>query len=614
MICDSPLLAEELVSSALDSLKHRGPDNCGLKVLADQPCILGHTRLAILDLGETAAQPMSSEEERFWITFNGEIYNFHELRERLRSEGVVFSSTGDTEVLLKSCVTWGVDKTLQIIHGMFAFALVDQMRGTVILARDRFGEKPLYFRITDGSLTFGSEIRSLHHPNITRVIDKTSIAEYLKFQYCPSPRTGLEDIESVPAGHYLEVPISNYIERVDIKDVCYFDPVSVALQARKHRFRGSLAEASLEFLSLFDDIIGRQMLSDVPLGAFLSGGVDSTLVAASMAKVHSGQVETFSIGFADSGFDESFVSREVAGFLGTRHTEFVVTESDALSVIPLLPEVALSGDGGDELFGGYNRYFLGSTAWRYLSKIPKPLRASSSDLLGRVSSKQLDRLGRAISFDGRRIFDGHLAARKTKMMALLDSDQISDLYDGVVSHCITEVDGATPNARWLSPLPAAFEPAEKMMLWDIQSYLCGDILTKVDRAAMANSLETRVPFLDPTLFEFAWSLPLDFKISGRKGKIILKEALSQRVPRDLWDRPKRGFAVPLASWLRNGLKDWAEDLLFESSPYTRLFDNLRLKLMWAEHQSEQANHQDILWSVLMLKMWLNHWTPTIQSR
>jgi asparagine synthase (glutamine-hydrolysing) len=640
MVQGSPHLAEMFASSAIGSLKHRGPDGSGLEHLPSQPCIVGHTRLAILDLGDAASQPMSDGDKRFWITFNGEIYNFRELREQLESEGRVFSSTGDTEVLLQACTAWGIDRTVRNVRGMFAFALVDQAKGTVTLARDRFGEKPLYFRITDGTLLFGSEIKALLAPNMQHVLDDTAVSDFLELQYCPSPETCLEDVEMVRPGHYVEIPISSHIRRADVSEVCFFDVASVAMHAKQRAFSGSLEEASGEFLSLLDETVARQMLSDVPLGAFLSGGIDSSLVASSMAKVHNGRVATFSIGFADSDFDESHLAREVAHHLGTRHTEFVVTESDALSVIPLLPQiyddpfadssaiptyllskltrehvtVALSGDGGDELFGGYNRYFLGRGAWQLLSKVPRPLRRSTSGLLGSLSSGQLDRLGQVVSFGGRKLFDGRLSARTKKIQAVLDSNEISDLYTRIVRHRIPGLDDISRQNRWLPTSPAGLDPAEMMMLWDVQTYLCGDILTKVDRAAMANSLETRVPFLDYDLFEFAWSLPLNLKVSGSQGKLVLKEALSQRVPREIWERPKRGFAIPLADWLRAGLKEWAEDLLFESSPYERLFDRLQLKTMWIEHQSGDINHQDLLWTVLMLKMWLNYWTPVIQSR
>ncbi len=625
---------DDLMTRGLASLSHRGPDGSGWISLSSMPVVLGHTRLAIIDLQETSAQPMVNAEGNCWLTFNGEIYNFREIRQALEEEGCEFRTSGDTEVLLEALTSWGIARTLEAVRGMFAFAFADSRTKSVTLARDRFGEKPLFLALDHGSVRFASEIKALAATGLPLSLDKDAAEAFLSLSYSPLPRTTSCEVFAVEPGSFVEIPTSPVIRAEDLRSTRYFDCRSVASASMKRGFQGDLVAAVNEFHSVFDQSVRRQMVSDVPLGAFLSGGIDSSLVVASMMRSSSSIVRSFSIGFAESDFNEADVAGDVARALGTEHTEFVVSESDALEVISKLPTVyddpfgdssaiptyllsqltkqyvtvALSGDGGDELFAGYNRYFLGTRAWRTLSHVPRFARRSLAGIFASIPATQLDQLGRITSGGGKRIFDGRLSARRSKILALLRAEQLEDLYAEVVSHHSGLDLRNFQLVEWLPASPEGLSPAEMMMLWDTQTYLPGDILTKVDRAAMAHSLETRVPFLDSDVFEFAWSLPLDMKVRDGQGKFILKEALADRVPRQIWDRPKRGFAVPLAAWLRGGLKEWAEGVLFEPSSCDEIIKNDRLKALWDEHQNGSTNNQDILWNMLMLRMWLREWT------
>jgi asparagine synthase (glutamine-hydrolysing) len=438
-------------------------------------------------------------------------------------------------------------------------------------------------------------------------------------------------------GELIQIRLSDNIKPTDLSPVCYYNVEQIAIQARNTPYTGTFSQATERFTELLENSVAQQLVSDVPLGAFLSGGIDSSLVVASMAKLSKSPVLTFSIGFEEDSFNEAQHAREVAAHLGTNHTEFIVTDAEALAVIPklarhfddpfgdsseiptlLLTEltrrhvtVALSGDGGDELFGGYNRYFIGANLWSKVGRIPQPVRRGGSRVLRGMSSQRLDQVGRAVSMKGRYFFDGRLSARATKLAALLDLNRLDEVYKAVVSHWTDDIVIGT---RWLDSAidqMDSLSPAEQMMILDTQRYLPSDILVKVDRASMANSLETRVPFLDPDLFEFAWSLPLEYKIKGREGKVISKAALEKMVPRQLWDRPKKGFAIPLEKWLKHGLRDWAEELLLDQSIAPGLLDNNAVMNCWAEHQNGENNNQDRLWDVLMLKMWIKEWATVV---
>ena len=636
LVATQPNIAHQALVSATEALKHRGPDGNRVELFSDVLCGLGHTRLSILDLHDTAAQPMRDATKRFSITFNGEIYNYQSLRSCLIAEGFTFTSTGDTEVLLRACIHWGVEETLHRVRGMFAFGFIDHDANMLTLARDRFGEKPLYYGIQGGSLSFGSEVKAVLPFLQDAALDPTAIAGFLRYQYCPAPTTAFQNIRQVLPGQFIQIRLSDHISPTDLSSICYYNVEQIAIQARNTPYTGTFSQATERFTELLENSVAQQLVSDVPLGAFLSGGIDSSLVVASMAKLSKSPVLTFSIGFEEDSFNEAQHAREVANHLGTTHTEFIVTDAEALAVIPklarhfddpfgdsseiptlLLTEltrrhvtVALSGDGGDELFGGYNRYFIGANLWSKVGHVPQPIRRGGSRILRAMSSERLDQVGRAVSINGRYFFDGRLSARASKLASLLDLNRLDEVYKAVVSHWTDDI---VISARWLDSAidhMGSLSPAEQMMILDTQRYLPSDILVKVDRASMANSLETRVPFLDPDLFEFAWSLPLEYKIKGREGKIISKAALEKMVPRQLWDRPKKGFAIPLEKWLKHGLRDWAEELLLDQSIAPGLLDNNAVMNCWTEHQNGESNNQDRLWDVLMLKMWIKEWvTP-----
>lgn len=616
--------------SAIKQLEHRGPDGKGVLHNPQSFMLLGHTRLSILDLTNSASQPMQDAEGNV-ITFNGEIYNYKDIRENHLDSTLAFSSSGDTEVLLKACVDLGIKKTLNLCRGMFAFAYLDNKSEFLFLARDRFGEKPLYYYVDDGTLVFASEIKAILEIVSPLEIDLDNIASFLRFQYSEPGKTAFASIRQVLPGHFLKIPVSSYITADQIEDATYWSPKEV-IQNRNINFDRTIEDSALEFLELLSSSVKSQLVSDVPIGAFLSGGIDSSLVVSLMKQHSESDVHSFSIGFDDRRFDESSHARAVADYIGTKHTEFIVSGNDVLELIPLLPRayddpfgdssqlptlllskltrehvtVALSGDGADELFGGYNRYFIGDTLWKKLKYIPSPLAHVASRLVRKTRPSVLDAIGGIVSLGGRVGFSGSLSTRAERLVSVLDSRKFEDFYTGLVSHWdIPPIKSAHQSHRTIDT-PRHLNEIEKMMYWDTTTYLPSDILTKVDRAAMSYSLETRAPFLTPEIFEFAWNLPIEQKVSSSAGKLVLKEALAQIIPSALWDRPKQGFGVPLGSWLRSELKEWAEDLL--SNPTgSEFLDHELLRIKWIEHTSNLRNWEYLLWDILMLKIWIRQW-------
>lgn len=626
-----PLLS---LRSMVQKINHRGPDNSDTWV-SEKSCVgLGHARLAILDLTDNGNQPFYSSCSRYVIVFNGEIYNHLRLRRFLESKyNIVWRGNSDTETLIEMIAHEGVHAALNSIEGMFAFAVWDVADEKLILARDRFGEKPLYWTSSEHAFVFGSELRVLNNPKFSsKKLSKTAVNLYMRNGAIPAPYTIYDDIHKLKPGNLLSVDLKNL--KVDVAP--YWEPKAVYLSAKKDLFAGSYNDALVDLNSLLSEKIVDQMLADVPLGSFLSGGIDSTLITAIMCENTVDTVKTFSIGFEDHRFDEAFYAKQVAKFLGTDHTEVYVNEKLALDVVPNLMNifdepfadssqiptylvsqiakqhvtVALSGDGGDELFGGYTRYTLSNRIWRYLSFFPLTVRRKLALALNKISPDMIEFLlgnmfKSKIDNIGEKVFKG---------AGLMDAADFNGLYSR-----LTNLSLGT-GSMLLSPetiysqcdidlLNEIEDVIQRMMIADVINYLPTDILTKVDRSAMAVSLETRAPFLNHCIYEFSASLPMDFKIQGSIGKVILRDLLYRKVPRELIERPKKGFAVPLASWLRGPLREWCESLLsIQSLKDVGVFDGPVVRSRWEEHLSGKYNWHNPLWNVLMLQDWLqkNH--------
>jgi asparagine synthase (glutamine-hydrolysing) len=619
----------EKMSCAIAS---RGPDDSGAWVSKPNGLALAQRRLAILDLSSAGAQPMCSPCERYVLVFNGEIYNHKDIRRKLESEGPPFNWQGnsDTETLLAGLRHWGVQRCLPKLIGMFAFALWDNLEKTLVLARDRMGEKPLYYGSMGDTFLFGSELKALReHPAWQGEVDRDVLALFLRFSFVPTPWSIYHGIFKLPPAHYLTIADQG---RSVGSPVCYWDLGKVAEDGVKHSI-GSESQLADELDLLLRDAVKRQMAADVPLGAFLSGGYDSTTVAALMQAQSERPVSTFSIGFHERGFDEAVNAKSIARHLGTEHTEMYVTPQEAMAVIPKLPAiydepfadvsqiptylvsqlarrqvtVSLSGDGGDELFCGYNRYVSGYEVWNKLRGLPQPVRQMFAFLLNHTSGSKLDKWQELLP---RQLQVSSLSDRVPKLADALLSQDGRSYYQALVSHTKNSdqlVLGAKEPKTWhgwkVQPdLPSL---QEKMMLWDMMTYLPDDILTKVDRASMAVSLEARVPLLDHRVVEFAWKVPISLKYRDGQGKWLLRQVLYRYVPRSLMERPKMGFSVPIEQWLRGPLCDWANTLLDESRLRNESYLNSTLiRKMWQEHLSGKRNWHRILWNVLMFQAWL----------
>jgi len=636
------------------SLAHRGPDAEGY--WTEGAVALGHRRLSILDLSDAGAQPMRSESGRYVIVFNGEIYNHLNMRRDLAVDGAAPDWRGhsDTETLLAGITHWGLDETLQRAKGMFTLALWDRSEKRLSLARDRMGEKPLYWGWAGQALVFGSELKALRaHPDCPRDVCRDALAQYLRFMYVPAPRSihpGLYKLEprtiltvdGAPPSTPPEEPIRPGGHHGSISIRRYWD-----LNADIEAGAQDQIEDEGDAVAALGEVLGkaaqREMISDVPLGAFLSGGVDSSAIVALMQAQSERPVQTFTIGFDEAAFDETPYAAAVAHHLGTEHTKLHVTDADARDVIPLLPDlydepfadssqiptylvcraarqhvtVALSGDGGDELFGGYNRYIRGTGLWKRLSKVPKPLRQVSGYAAQALPEKTWELIGGA--YNRLRPGSAGISGLGTKDHRLGErlrlTDSLDDLHRNMASTWIepeTVMAGnvSEPPSHLDDPLPAfgADDPAMRMMLQDMRSYMPDDILCKVDRAAMGVSLETRTPFLDPDVIALAARLPMAMKIRDGQGKWALRQVLYQHVPREMIERPKVGFAIPIGIWLRGPLRDWAEELLSpERLAKDGFFDPEIIRQTWAEHLSGRRDWSARIWTILMFKAWHAQW-------
>ena len=619
------------------ALMHRGPDSDGYWCDENAGIALGHRRLAVVDLTEAGHQPMLSTSSRYAIVFNGEIYNHGVLRKELEQTGMaqLWRGHSDTETLLAAFEAWGIEATLVRCQGMFAFAAWDTSNRTLTLGRDRVGEKPLYYGWQGNTFLFGSELKALKaHPAFTASIDRNAVVSLMRYSAIPAPHSIYKGIFKLPPGTLLTVSAAND----NAEPIPYWSAHSVVLEGIANPFRGSAQDAVNQLDALLKNAIGQQMVADVPLGAFLSGGVDSSTVVALMQTQSSRPVRTFTIGFHEQGYDEAIHAKAVARHLGTDHTELYVSAEQARDVIPQLPSVycepfsdssqiptflvsqlarqqvtvSLSGDGGDELFGGYTRYLLGDRLWRNLSYLPQSLRSGISKCLLSVPVSRWNAILQNFSpLLPASLRSGSPGDRLHKGAAVMALRSPGELYAALVSHWDPAeqlvIDASEPSTVLTdsSRQPQTDNAIHQMMAMDLVSYLPDDILTKVDRAAMSVSLETRVPLLDHRVAEFAWSLPLDYKIRDGVGKWPLREVLYKYVPRELIDRPKMGFGVPIGSWLRGPLRPWAEELLDESRLKREgFFNTVPIRRKWAEHLSGQRNWEYHLWDVLMFQAWL----------
>jgi asparagine synthase (glutamine-hydrolysing) len=623
----SPELAERLTAA----LAHRGPDASGH--LAPTPTLtFGHRRLSIIDLSPAGAQPMVSASGRFTIVFNGEVYNFAALRDQLQREAKAPTWRGgsDTEVMLAAIEAWGLDAALTRFIGMFAFALWDSAERRLHLVRDRLGVKPLYWTRTPTAFAFASELKALRVlPDFDTTLDRTALAGFLASNCVPGTRCIYRGTHKVPPGTVLTFSDWNAEPHL----TRYWDPAAIARRGQETRFAGSDDQAIEALDALLRDAIKLRMVADVPLGAFLSGGVDSSTVVALMQAQSSRPVHTFSIENETAAYDEGTAARAVARHLNTHHTPFTVTAKDALDVIPLLPRmfdepfsdssqiptylvsklarrdvtVALSGDGGDEIFGGYTRHLYAPRLGAASRFLPASVRHRLATAITSLSPDAWDTFFQY----GKPLLPPMRIAgiRMHKLAAALDADRPDGVYEVLASHWTKADRVLADDGAWPLPPPRTFtadtteDLAHEMMLRDLTGYLPDDILTKVDRASMAVSLEAREPLLDHRLVEFAWSLPLSMRVRGTTGKWILREVLARYVPRDVISGPKMGFGIPLGPWLRGPLRDWAESMLRPASLAEVGLDPSVIDTRWQEHLKGQRPWEHHLWDVLMLQAW-----------
>ena len=612
-----------------DALLHRGPDAGDVWTDAAAGIALGHRRLSIIDLSPAGAQPMVSSCGRFVVSYNGEVYNADALKPELEAAGRKFRGHCDTEVMVEGFAVWGIEATLKRLIGMFALALWDRQERALYLVRDRLGIKPMYWTETDGQLLFGSELKALRAvKDWTPALDRDAVAAYLRFAYVPGTRGIYQGVRQLATGTIL---VARADKPIEIREFWSMD--EVARKGQADRFAGSEDEAVQILDALLGDAVKRRMVADVPLGAFLSGGIDSSTVLALMQKSSNRPVRSFSIGFHEKGFDEAPHAARVAKHLGTDHTELYVAPGHALEVIPRLPEmydepfadasqiptflvaemtrqhvtVALSGDGGDELFAGYTRYFRSEAVRRVLDAVPQGARGLAAAAVKSVAPSTWSALGSwAMPQFGDRVHKlaGALAGTPADFYRLMVTHW--DNPDAIVRRGF-EPKGLLWDESLNTRVP---DPVERMQYLDTLTYLPDDILTKVDRASMAVSLETRVPLLDHRVVEFSWRLRPALKASAGIGKRVLRRVLDRYVPKSLIDRPKMGFGVPIDSWLRGPLKEWAENLLDERRLAAEdVFNPAPIRAKWREHLSGERNWQYPLWTVLIFQAWKERWLP-----
>lgn len=635
--------ADELgrtIKKMTDRLHHRGPDDSGIWNDVKNGIALGHRRLSIVDLSAHGHQPMSSACGRYVIAFNGEIYNYKNLKQELDSLNNKYNWRGhsDTEVLLAAISLWGLEKSVKELNGMFAFALWDKKTQVLSLARDRIGEKPLYYGWQKNTFLFGSELKALKaFPDWQAEIDRNALALYMRHNYIPAPYSIYQNIYKLTAGSILSLPLANIHKKNEAFTIKpYWSAKDVVEENINTPFLGSDKQAIIELDFLLTDAVKLRMEADVPLGTFLSGGFDSSLVTALMQKQSKSPIKTFSIGFHEAAYNEAQHAKKIANHLGTEHTELYVSPQQAVDVIPDLPflydepfadssqiptflvaqlakqhvTVSLSGDGGDELFCGYSRYFLAKDLWKKINIFPLKIRYFISTCIQSVPIQYWNYLFKTFSFLFKK-FPINSTDKLLKLTEILVAQDPEELYKGFVSHWkqpslvvkngIEYPSALTNKQNWIETT----DFTERMMHLDLISYLPDDILTKVDRATMGVGLESRIPLLDHRIVEFAWQLPHSMKNRNGQSKWLLRQVLYQYLPKEMMERPKMGFGVPINEWLKTSLRDWAEDLLDEKKLEEQgFFYPQPILEKWQEHLSGKRNWSYHLWDVLMFQAWL----------
>ena len=631
--------ARVTVRRMTDTLTHRGPDDQGIWIDEEVGICLGHRRLSVLDLSPQGHQPMSSADARYVIVYNGEIYNFMEMRRELEDSGEQFRGHSDTEVMLSSISRWGLVQALERFNGMFAFALWDRKERILHLGRDRMGEKPLYYGWLNKTFLFASELKALKiHPHFNTRINQDALKLYMQHLYVPAPFSIYEGIYKLPPGSLLTV----YSNESVSQPRPYWSLRSAAQNGVLDPFKGSETDVIEEFEALLKDSVKMRMVADVPLGAFLSGGIDSSIVVALMQSVSNRPVKTFSIGVHNEEYNEAQYAKEVARHLETDHTELYVTSTEAMDVIPKLPSlydepfcdssqiptylvcslarqqvtVSLSGDGGDELFHGYDRYMTAPDIWRKIGWIPQEMRKAAGYALTCLSPQTWNRLGKLFHVllpDKLSQFKlGDKIHKFSDILTVPDRETLY-LYLTALFWLWEKSDVVARNRSNFSP--SLMDRSEwklfqdfrlNMMFLDAMTFLPDDILVKLDRASMGVSLESRLPLLDHRVVEFAWRVPLSMKLRNSQGKWLLRQVLYKYVPKHLIERPKKGFGVPIENWLCGPLRDWAEALLDERRLSSEGFFNPSpIRQKWADFLSGERNWHSDLWAILMFQAWLN---------
>lgn len=625
--------SSDLISLMIETLNHRGPDGNGIWQNNQKTISMGHTRLSILELSEAGSQPMVSHSGRYVITYNGEIYNHNELRSR-ELKSFKFTGGSDTETLLACFEKYGVINSLQYLTGMFSFGVWDQEKEILTIARDRTGEKPIYYSNTSNSFIFSSELNAFENNNLNNEISTEALNLFLAFSYVPSPYSIYKGIYKLKAGHYIQ-----YSYNREAKQIPYWS-VEETLEVGKNNI---LDFPEDEICNTLNDnlvkVIKNQSIADVPVGAFLSGGIDSSTIVAIMQSISNKKVKTFTIGSNEKSFDESSYAKKVANYLGTDHTELILSSKDVLNTIPLLPKiydepfadssqiptflvsklakkhvkVVLTGDGADELFGGYERYLLTSKLWNKSRYLPSIFRRSFENFVNKIPQNLVDSSYSSIEkFLPSKLQFAYPYIKLFKLANLISSSSALEMYFKLITYW----DGIPPvnnfnNQSFLSNYldSTTFKDDNSiiqcMMINDLKTYLTDDILQKVDRASMSVSLETRCPFLDHNLIKLVLSLPMEMKLKKDKSKWILRKILNRYLPKDLYERPKMGFNVPLDNWLKGPLKEWAEELLSEKSlGKHNLLDTKVIRKAWYDHINNKRNMQFPLWNVLMFQAWI----------
>lgn len=617
------------------AIAHRGPDANDVWQDPDTALVLAQGRLAIIDLSERGLQPMPSHTGRYMIVYNGEVYNFRDLMAQLETIGHRFKGHSDTEVLLTAIEQWGLNQALQKINGMFAFALWDRAEKTLHLVRDRFGKKPLYIGWAGKTLLFGSELKAFHaHPDFVAELDRNVLSHYMRFGYVCAPYAIFKNVWQLLPGGRISFHLPTVQPGGDLSKAMelYWSLPRVVEDAKAHPVNADENTILAEFEEKLSRAVAQRMVSDVPLGAFLSGGIDSSTIVALMQQNASQPVKTFSIGFDDDAYDESKAAAQVAAHLRTDHHEFRVSAQDALDVVPALPDmfdepfadasqiptylisalakqhvtVALTGDGGDEILGGYQRHTHIPALWNKIAWMPSAVRRAAGELVLRIPQSAYDKINPAYPQLGRRVH------RMGKVVAQGDT---KSLYTALLQ--VWPEEGIVPGAqRLLTPLddpamwPQGLSLAEKMIYADTLSYRPNDLMVKTDRAAMAVALEARAPLMDYELCEYSWRLPMEMKIRGLEGKWLLRRVLEKHVPKPLWDRPKSGFNAPLHQWLKGPLKDWGADLLsYDRLKKQTILNADLVSRRWNDFQSGRGGHANAtdLWAALMFQAWHDRW-------